>query len=192
MVAAARDALPELPADRAERFQRELGLSDESARLLAFRTELGDYFERALQADGDDPVALANWIPPLIERIGSDRDPADSKVSPESLATLSAMVGAKQVSRDAAREVLTRLVDEGGDPRAIVQREGLGAISGDDGGLGDAVDKAIASDPDAADKVRGGNRKAIGPLVGYVMRETKGRADGGEVTRMLLERLQAK
>ena len=50
---------------------------------------------------------------------------------------------------------------------------------------------AIAADPDAADKVRGGNRKAIGPLVGYVMRETKGRADGGEVTRMLLERLQA-
>jgi aspartyl-tRNA(Asn)/glutamyl-tRNA(Gln) amidotransferase subunit B len=192
MVATARDALPELPADRAERFQRELGLSDESARLLAFRTELGDYFERALRADGDDPVALANWIPPLIERIGSDRDPADSKVSPESLATLSAMVGAKQVSRDAAREVLTRLVDEGGDPRAIVQREGLGAMSGDDGGLGEAVDKAIASDPDAADKVRGGNRKAIGPLVGYVMRETKGRADGGEVTRMLLERLQAK
>ena len=191
MVAAARAALPELPADRAERFERELGLSDESARLLAFRTELGDYYERALRADGDDPVALANWIPQLIERIGSDRDPADSKVSPESLAALSAMVGAKQVSRDAAREVLTRLVDEGGDPRAIVEREGLGAISGDDGGLGEVVDKAIAADPDAADKVRGGNRKAIGPLVGYVMRETKGRADGGEVTRMLLERLQA-
>jgi aspartyl-tRNA(Asn)/glutamyl-tRNA(Gln) amidotransferase subunit B len=191
MVAAARAALPELPADRAERFQRELGLSDESARLLAFRTELGDYYERALRADGDDPVALANWIPPLIERIGSDRDPADSKVSPESLAALSAMVGAKQVSRDAAREVLTRLVDEGGDPRAIVQREGLGAMSSDDGGLGEVVDKAIAVDPDAADKVRGGNRKAVGPLVGYVMRETKGRADGGEVTRMLLERLQA-
>ena len=190
MVAAARAALPELPADRAERFQRDLGLSGESARLLAFRTELGDYYERALRADGDDPIALANWIPPLIERIGSDRDPADSKVSPESLAALSAMVGAKQVSRDAAREVLTRLVDEGGDPRAIVEREGLGAMSGDDGGLGEVVDRAIAADPDAADKVRGGNRKAIGPLVGYVMRETKGRADGGEVTRMILERLQ--
>ncbi len=191
MVAAARAALPELPADRAQRFQRDLGLSGESARLLAFRTELGDYYERALRADGDDPSALANWIPPLIERIGSDRDPADSKVSPESLAALSAMVGAKQVSRDAAREVLTRLVDEGGDPRAIVEREGLGAISDDDGGLGEVVDRAIAADPDAAEKVRGGNPKAIGPLVGYVMRETKGRADGGEVTRMLLERLQA-
>ncbi len=191
MVAAAQAALPELPADRAQRFQRELGLSRESARLLAFRTELGDYYERALQADGDDAVGLANWIPQLIERIGSDQDPANSKVSPESLAALSAMVGAKQVSRDAAREVLTRLVDEGGDPRAIVDREGLGAMTADDGGLGAVVDRAIAADPDAADKVRGGNRKAIGPLVGYVMRDTKGRADGGEVARLLLERLQA-
>jgi aspartyl-tRNA(Asn)/glutamyl-tRNA(Gln) amidotransferase subunit B len=191
MVSAARAELPELPADRAQRFERDLGLSAESARLLGFRTELGDYFERALAADGDDPVTLANWIPPLIERIGSDQDPAESKVSPESLAALAAMVGAKQVSRDAAREVLTKMVDEGGDPREIVAREGLGALSGEDDGLGALVDAAIASDPAAAEQVRGGNRRAIGPLVGYVMRESKGRADGGEVTRLIMERLQA-
>ncbi|HEY1509246.1 MAG TPA: Asp-tRNA(Asn)/Glu-tRNA(Gln) amidotransferase subunit GatB [Solirubrobacteraceae bacterium] len=190
MVAAARAALPELPADRAKRFERELGLSAESARLLGFRPELGDYYERALAGDGDDPTALANWIPALIERIGSDQDPADSKVSPESLAKLAAMVGAKEVSRDAAREVLTKLVEEGGDPREIVAREGLGAISGDDGGLEALVDGAIASDPDAAEQVRAGNRRAIGPLVGYVMRESKGRADGGEVTRLIVERLK--
>ena len=191
MVSAARAELPELPADRAQRFERDLGLSSESARLLGFRTELGDYFERALAADGDDPVTLANWIPPLIERIGSDQDPADSKVAPESLAVLAAMVGAKEVSRDAARDVLTKLVQEGGDPREIVAREGLGALSGDDDGLTALVDAAIASDPDAAEQVRGGNRRAIGPLVGYVMRESKGRADGGEVTRLIMERLQA-
>jgi aspartyl-tRNA(Asn)/glutamyl-tRNA(Gln) amidotransferase subunit B len=191
MVAAARAELPELPADRAQRFERDLGLSAESARLLGFRTELGDYFEKALAANGDDPVTLANWIPPLIERIGSDQDPADSKVSPESLAALAAMVGAKEVSRDAARDVLSKLVEQGGDPREIVAREGLGALSGEDDGLTALVDAAIASDPDAAEQVRGGNRRAIGPLVGYVMRESKGRADGGEVTRLIMERLQA-
>ena len=100
------------------------------------------------------------------------------------------MVSAKEVSRDAAREVLTKLVEDGGDPRAIVEREGLGAISADDGdGLVTIVDAAIASDPDAAAKVKEGNMKAIGPLVGYVMRETKGRADGGEVTRLIRERV---
>ena len=101
------------------------------------------------------------------------------------------MVSAKQVSRDAAREVLTRLVAEGGDPHAIVERENLGALSGEDNGLAEIVARALASDPAAAEQVRAGNMKAIGPLVGYVMRETKGRADGGEVTRLIRERVQA-
>ena len=197
MLAAARADLPtELPAERAARFETELGLNADTARLFAFRTELGDYFERALAAAGGngeqrevDPVELSNWIPQLVERIGSDADPAGSNVAPESLATLATMVKAKEVSRDAAREVLTRLVQEGGDPRAIVEREGLGALTAEDDGLGKLIDRALAADPAAVNQVRSGNMKAIGPLVGYVMRETKGRADGGEITRLIRDRL---
>ncbi|MGN6868375.1 MAG: Asp-tRNA(Asn)/Glu-tRNA(Gln) amidotransferase subunit GatB [Solirubrobacteraceae bacterium] len=196
MLAAARAALPaELPAERATRFEHELGLHADTARLFAFRAELGDYFEQALAAAGAnggaelEPVELSNWIGPLVERIGSDADPGSSNVSPESLATLATMVKAREVSRDAAREVLTLLVREGGDPRQIVEREGLGAITAEDDGLAEIVDRAIAADPDATEKVRAGNMKAIGPLVGYVMRETKGRADGGEITRLIRERL---
>ena len=189
----ARAELPaELPTERAARFERELGLSAERARMLTFRPELGAYFERALAADGanGDPIAIANWIEQLIERIGSDVDPADSNVTPESLAALASMVASREVSRDAAREVLTMLVEQGGDPREIVEREGLGAITAaEDGQLAELVDAAIASDPAAAEQVRAGNERAIGPLVGYVMRETKGRADGGEVRRLILERL---
>jgi aspartyl-tRNA(Asn)/glutamyl-tRNA(Gln) amidotransferase subunit B len=202
MVAAARADLPtELPAERAQRFEEKLGLHADTAKLFAYRAELGDYFERALAAAGGDgarngdaalePAELSNWIPQLVERIGSDADPATSNVTPESLATLATMVKAKEVSRDAAREVLTMLVQEGGDPRAIVQREGLGAITAEDDGLADIVDRAIAADPAAAEQVRSGNMKAIGPLVGFVMRETKGRADGGEITRLIRERLSS-
>jgi aspartyl-tRNA(Asn)/glutamyl-tRNA(Gln) amidotransferase subunit B len=194
LLASARDALPELPAARAARFEAEFGLSAARARELAFRGELGDYFERAVAAGGDGggptPAELANWIPLLVERLGSDADPAQSRVSPEGLAALVAMVQAREVSRDAAREVLTRLVSEGGDPRAIVESEGLGAL-GDDGALAEIVERALASDPAAAEAVKGGNQKALGPLVGYVMRETKGRADGGEVRRLILQRLGA-
>jgi aspartyl-tRNA(Asn)/glutamyl-tRNA(Gln) amidotransferase subunit B len=191
MLAAARAALPELPAARAQRFERELALPAERADYLAFRTELADYFEQALGAGGGDldPVALANWLPQLVERIGSDADPARSRVSPASLATLVEMVDAKEISRDAAREVLSILADEGGDPRAIAEREGLGAVSDDDGGLAAVVAAAIAADPAAAEKVRAGNLKAMGPLVGYVMRDTKGRADGSEVTRLIRAQL---
>jgi aspartyl-tRNA(Asn)/glutamyl-tRNA(Gln) amidotransferase subunit B len=189
---AARVAMPaELPIERAARFERELRLSADRARELAFNAERGDYFERALAAvhgDGVDAVELSNWIPQVVERIG-DLSPAESKVSPESLAVLVGMVKASEVSRDAGREVLSLLVQEGGDPRAIVEREGLGAISATEDGLGELIDQAIAADPAAAEQVRAGNMRAIGPLVGYVMRETKGRADGGEVTRLIRERL---
>ncbi|HEY5430568.1 MAG TPA: Asp-tRNA(Asn)/Glu-tRNA(Gln) amidotransferase subunit GatB [Solirubrobacteraceae bacterium] len=193
MLSAARDDVPELPAARADRFEAAFGLHPDRARDLAFRADQADYYEQALAAAADGralAVEIANWIPHLVERIGSDADPAASRVTPEALAGLAAMVAAREVSRDAAREVLTTLVADGGDPRAIVERDGLGALSGDDGdGLAAIVDAAIAADPDAAAKIRGGNMKAIGPLVGYVMRETKGRADGGEVTRLIRERL---
>ncbi len=195
LVGQAREALPsELPVERAERFERELGLSAARAQELAFRAELGAYFERALAAvegngeGGLDAVELANWIPQLVERIG-DADPSQSKVAPESLAGLAAMVKAREVSRDAAREVLTRLVQDGGDAREIVAREGLGALSGEEDGLAEIVAQAIAADPAAAEQVRTGNMRAIGPLVGHVMRETRGRADGGEVTRLIRQQL---
>ncbi|HUO69819.1 MAG TPA: Asp-tRNA(Asn)/Glu-tRNA(Gln) amidotransferase subunit GatB [Solirubrobacteraceae bacterium] len=194
MLAAARAEIPELPADRAARLETELALSAERAREIAFRTELADYFEAAVAAgagSGAEPVAIANWIQQLVERIGSDADPAESKVSPEALASLVSMVGAKQVSRDAGREVLTQLVQDGGDPQEIVERLGLGVLSADEDGLAEIVARAIASDPAAAEQVRAGNMKAIGPLVGFVMRETKGRADGGEVTRMIRELVQS-
>jgi aspartyl-tRNA(Asn)/glutamyl-tRNA(Gln) amidotransferase subunit B len=190
MLERARAALPELPAARAERFERDLGLSPDSARLLAFRTELGDYFEAALDAGANgvpEPQPLANWINELVARLEIE-DPAQSKVAPGALATLVGMVTERQVSQGAARQVLDRLVSDGGDPRAIVEAEGLGAIGGGDT-LEPIVERALEANPDVADKLRTGNMKPIGVIVGHVMRETKGRADGGEVTRIVRQKL---
>ena len=192
MLDAARAAMPELPAARAERFEQAVGLSADSAHQLAFRAELGDYFEEALGAEAD-PVppaqALANWITiDLVGRLGEGEDPAGSLVAPGALAALCGMVACKRVSTGAARQVLDRLVAEGGDPLAIVETEGLAAMDGGDE-LGAIVAAALAANADAAERIRAGNVKAIGPIVGYVMRETKGRADGGEVTRLVHEQL---
>jgi aspartyl-tRNA(Asn)/glutamyl-tRNA(Gln) amidotransferase subunit B len=86
--------------------------------------------------------------------------------------------------------VLATLVAKGGDPTEIVEREGLGQIS-DAGELEAIVAAAIDSNPQAAEQVRAGNSKAIGAIVGAVMRETKGRADGGEVNRLIREKLNS-
>ena len=91
-------------------------------------------------------------------------------------------------ARAVERQVLDALVAEGGEPSAIVEREGLAAMDGGDE-LAGIVAAAIAANEGAAQKVRGGNDKAMGPIVGFVMRETKGRADGGEVGRLIREQL---
>jgi aspartyl-tRNA(Asn)/glutamyl-tRNA(Gln) amidotransferase subunit B len=188
MLDRAKAALPELPAARAERFERDLGLSPDSAKLLAWRAELGDYFETALRTDGVEPQPLANWVNELVARIDVE-DPADSRVEPGALATLVGLVTERKVTQNAAKQVLDKLVAEGGDPAQIVEREGLGAIGGGDT-LEPIVQRALDANPDVVEKLREGNMKPIGVIVGFVMRETKGRADGGEVTRIVREKLE--
>ena len=189
MLDAARDAMPELPAARETRLQG-LGITAAQARQLAWRTDLGDYFEAVLAADVTaDPQTVANWVcNDLVARVGED-DPGQSKVPPSALAALVALVASKAVSISNAKVVLDRLVADGGDPAAIVEAEGLGSISGGDDALEPIVEAALAANADAAQKIQGGNMKAIGAIIGHVMRETKGRADGGEVTRIVREKL---
>jgi aspartyl-tRNA(Asn)/glutamyl-tRNA(Gln) amidotransferase subunit B len=178
MMEAARAALPELPAARESRYVASYGLSADAARTLAWRPERASFFEQA--AASADPVKVANWMLQVRE---------EGAMTPAALAALVGMVESKAVSSAAARTVLERLVADGGDPAAIVEAEGLGAIASDDGELEGIVERVLADNPDVAERIRGGNEKAIGALMGPVMRETKGRADGGEVQRIIREKL---
>jgi aspartyl-tRNA(Asn)/glutamyl-tRNA(Gln) amidotransferase subunit B len=193
MVREAREALPELPSEKARRYEGELGLPADVAALLASDLQIGDYFERTLAAaDGADPKAIANWVTGelagALRQSGEEVGPGESKVEPESLAKLVGLVQAKEVSHGSAKQVLVELIAQGGDPAEIVEREGLRQIGGGEE-LEGVVETAIAAEPEAAEEVRKGNTKAIGVIVGAVMRETKGRADGGEVNRLIHEKL---
>jgi aspartyl-tRNA(Asn)/glutamyl-tRNA(Gln) amidotransferase subunit B len=191
-IEAAREALPELPGERRQRYEAELGLSADDAAQLAFDAELGEFFEHAAdRAEHADAQAVANWVTGELVRAGREAElehPARTKADAGAVAALADLVATKAISRKTGRDLIGRLVTEGGDPAAIVEAEGLAQVSGD-GALEEAVDRAIEADPGAAEKVRGGEMKAIGALVGAVMKETQGRADGGEVTRLLREKL---
>jgi aspartyl-tRNA(Asn)/glutamyl-tRNA(Gln) amidotransferase subunit B len=179
MLDAARTGLPELPLARQERLVG-LGVDADGARTLAFRPELASFFDAALAADGPPPQALANLVIDEAARM--------PKLEPAAVAKLVTLVDARAVTPQNARVVLERLEAEGGDPQAIIDREGLGAMGGGDE-LDAIVEAALAANADAAEKIRAGNMKAIGPVIGLVMRETKGRADGGEVTRLVRAKL---
>jgi aspartyl-tRNA(Asn)/glutamyl-tRNA(Gln) amidotransferase subunit B len=194
MLESAQAAMTELPAARAERLQREHGLSADSAQMLAFRAEFGDYFEAALASPADPaapPPMLANWITgELAGRLADGQDPAASRVQASALAALVGLVAAKRVSVGAGRQVLEKLIAEGGsDPQAIIDADGLAAMDGGGSELAEIVAAALAANADAAQRMREGNAKAIGPIVGQVMRETKGRADGTEVARLINEQI---
>jgi aspartyl-tRNA(Asn)/glutamyl-tRNA(Gln) amidotransferase subunit B len=193
MLNEARDSLPELPAARRERYLTEVGLSEEAATMLAFQAEYGEFFERAVAtADGVPAKAIANWVTgelvAALRQVGAEDDPLASKARPESVAALARLVESKAISHGSGKQVLERLVAEGGDPAQIVEREGLAQIS-DSSELEAIVDRAIELEAEAAEQVRQGNTKAIGRIVGTVMKETKGRVDGGTVTKLIKERL---
>jgi aspartyl-tRNA(Asn)/glutamyl-tRNA(Gln) amidotransferase subunit B len=183
MLVRARAALPELPAAREARYEEDHHLPADTARLFAFEPEWGDYFEAATAASASEPRAVANWV---TELRGRAEQPA--RVEPAALARLVELVDSRKVTAGNARVVLDRLAAEGGDPAEIVAREELGAI-GDSDELEAIVAKVIEDNPDVVERIRGGNAKAMGALVGPVMRETKGRADGGEVNRLIREQL---
>jgi aspartyl-tRNA(Asn)/glutamyl-tRNA(Gln) amidotransferase subunit B len=192
--AMSRESLPELPAARSERYQAQLGLSEDVAVLLAADPETAAYFEQAVkETDEIEPRVVANWVTGELAAALRQEDggtsASDSKVAPANLAALIAMVQEKKISHGSGKAVLATLVAEGGDPTAIVEREGLAQIS-DSGELEAIVAAAVEANPDAAEKVRAGNPKAIGAIVGAVMKETKGRADGGEVNRLIREQLR--
>ncbi len=193
MLQEARESLPELPAERIERY-RALGLPLETATLLASDPATAAYFETAAEAaQGVEARTVANWVTgELAAALRNDEGEgtaADSKVGPEALAALVGLVQEKKISHSSGKTVLAALVAEGGEPAAIVEREGLAQIT-DSGELDSIVEAAIEANPEAAEQIRGGNGKAIGAIVGFVMKETKGRADGGEVNRLIKEQLE--
>ena len=123
---------PSCRRERAERYERELGLAADSARLLALRAELGRLLRGRAAAGRRRARSRSPTGSPSSSRASATSDPAESQVEPAALAALVGLVAERRSRQGAAKQVLDTLVAEGGDPEAIVEREGLGAIGGGD------------------------------------------------------------
>ncbi|MDQ3758723.1 MAG: Asp-tRNA(Asn)/Glu-tRNA(Gln) amidotransferase subunit GatB [Actinomycetota bacterium] len=193
MLAEARAALPELPGDREERYATELGLPVAVARQLARDGELGAFFEALPEGRSATRARLAGWVTGELQGALSARGldvSGAGALTPRHLVEIADLVAEGKINHATGRKVLGMVIDDGGNPAEIVEREGLGAME-DSGELGEIVERALAAHPAEAEKVRDGAMQAIGPIIGFVMRETNGRADGKEVTRLVREKLGA-
>ena len=182
--------LPELPAQMLARFMEQYGLSEYDAGVLVADRDLAVYYEKVAAVSGIDPKQAANWV--TVELRGRLNEAgtgvSGSRVSPERMAELIGLTGEGTISRSAAKDVLDRVFETGESPSAVVEREGLATVGGDE--LEGIVDEVISSNPDEAERVRNGDKKVVGFLIGQVMRTTRN-ADGGRVREILLQKLDS-
>ena len=187
-----RARLPELPAQRRQRYTDELGLSAYDAGVLTADVALADYFD-AVVADGIDAKKAANWVSGEFSRLlnqhAAEGLRADAvALRPAGLADLIGAVEAGEVSSANAKAVLAAAFESGESPRAIIEREGLGQVS-DTGAIGAEIDAVLAEFPAQVAEYRAGKQQIYGFLVGQVMKRTAGRADAKLVNEELLRRL---
>ena len=185
-----RAELPELPAQKAARFAEAYGLNDKDIAVLIEDVAVATYFEDAAQIADADAKLVANWVTGEIFRRLNEEDISitDAKVSPAALVELLSLLSGGAINQNAAREVFAELWQKGGSPAAIVETKGLGQIS-DTSELDEAVAKIIEGNPDAVDKIKGGNLKTVQFLMGQVMKETRGKANPQLVQELIKKQL---
>ena len=187
-VAELRSALPEAPSVRRKRLTLDLGLSELDSQAMVNAGVL-DLVLATVEAGAPAPEARNWWLGPLAQAANSrGADAADLPITPQQVAHVVGLVASGALTAGLARQVVDGVLAGEGSPDEVVAARGLAVVS-DVGALGEAVEAAIASQPDTAQKVRGGKVAAVGALVGAVMKATRGQADASVVRRLLLERL---
>lgn len=181
----ARANLPELPDVKIARFISDYGLSTADSTILTASRKTADYLDAAVKA-GADAKTVSNWMLGDLSKMINENGLTfgESKVSPENLASMIALIDKGTISGKIAKKVIVSMWESGKDADTIVKEEGLVQIT-DTGAIEEIVKQVIANNPQPVADFKGGNGKAIGFLVGQVMKESKGRANPGMVNELL-------
>ena len=183
---AVRAADPQLMA-RFERYSDGLGLTLEQADLLTTSPEVSEFFEKAL-AVYDEPAEVAGWITTDVRGLLGARRLKDLTFDGEGLGQLVALVAADRLSRRAGKDVLARMIDEGGDPHQLIVEMGLEKVS-DRSALESVIEEIFAAWPEKVIEYQAGKSGLIGMFVGEVMKSTNGAADPKVARELLLKKL---
>ena len=184
-----RSELPELPDARRARLESEYGLSDYDAGIITSSRAMAEYFD-AVIAEGADPKLAANWIMgDLSKELNADGiDISKSPVEAKRLGEMIQLIMKDTISGKIAKKVFKEMWTNPDSPEKIVKDKGLVQIT-DTKAIEGIVDEVIANNQKAVDDYKGGNKKAIGALVGQVMKASKGKANPQMVNKLLAEKL---
>lgn len=182
-----RRSIPELPDQRRRRYVEEWAIPEYDAGVLTATKKSADYFEAAV-ATGADAKMISNWM--MGELFGylnkNNLEIDEIPMKPEHLARMVGMIGDGTISGKIAKTVFAEMLVSGKDPESIVKEKGLIQIS-DEGAIRPIIEKVISLNPQSVADYKAGKERAIGFLVGQVMKETKGKANPQLVNQLLVE-----
>ncbi|MBV9270617.1 MAG: Asp-tRNA(Asn)/Glu-tRNA(Gln) amidotransferase subunit GatB, partial [Candidatus Eremiobacteraeota bacterium] len=184
-----RTELPELAPVRFERYTQQFSLNVKQATQLLDNVPLAAYFDSVVRAS-NNPQQSTNFVLGDLSRLANETGVAvhESRVTPEHLAELIALVEAKTINSKIAKELLQRMWVGGGSPKAIVEKEGLAQTS-DTGAIENFVDEVLASNDKAVADYKSGKTNILGFLTGQVMKASRGKANPELVNELLQKKL---
>ncbi|VAW77188.1 Aspartyl-tRNA(Asn) amidotransferase subunit B @ Glutamyl-tRNA(Gln) amidotransferase subunit B [hydrothermal vent metagenome] len=189
-IEAVRNTLPELPDAKRERFITQYDLSSLDAAVLTASREMADYFEQVTETSGGEGKLAANWVAGevsgLLNREGIDIDA--SPVSAKQLGGLLKRISDNTISGKIAKQVFEALCQGEDDADIVIEKKGLKQIS-DTGAIEKMVRDVLDNNPKQVEQYRGGQAKLLGFFVGQVMKATQGKANPGEVNKILKQLL---
>ncbi len=182
--------MPELPDEKRRRFVEELGIPEYDAGVLTSSRELALYFEGVLEGYGE-AKKVSNWIMTEVMREVKESgvSPLRSRLSPAALAAIIAMVEEGRITGRVGKRLVRRIFHEGGDPRKMVEEEGLAQI-GDAAAIERFVREAIEANPQSVADYVAGRTRAMKHLMGCVMKASRGKADPRKVSELLKLKLE--
>ena len=190
-VEAIRQTLPELPDARKIRYIRDYGLPEYDAEVITASMTLSDYFDEGLKHT-KNAKTLSNWVMgetlKFINSSGFSVADLEFPIPAANLAELVELIDKGTISGKIAKDVFKDMQEKGAKPGAVVEAKGLKQIS-DEGAVGAIVDEVLAKNPQSVEDFKNGKERALGFLVGQVMKATRGQANPEVVNRLLQEKM---
>ncbi len=182
-----RQTIPELPEQRKARYVSEYGLPEYDAFLLTSVKKTADYFDETVNL-GAAPKTVSNWMMGDIAKLLNDRELEEIPFEPTKLKALIDLIESGAISNSAAKKVLAEMFNTEDAPDKIVERLGLSQVS-DEGALMQLVQEVMAQNPQSIVDYKAGKDRALGFLMGQVMRVSKGKANPQVISKMLKDAL---
>jgi aspartyl-tRNA(Asn)/glutamyl-tRNA(Gln) amidotransferase subunit B len=182
-----RASIPELPDQRKARYTSEYGLPEYDAQVITSSKPLADLFEDSLQFT-KDAKAVSNWIMgDLLGYLNSAGvELSQVKLTGRGLGEMIGLLEKGTINSKIAKTVFKEMLESDKLPQQIVEEKGLVQIS-DEGAILTIVEQVVAANPQSVEDYKAGKQKAIGFLVGQVMKESKGKANPGLANKLLTE-----